>query len=231
MYKIIAYRVGENPANINPLSVKRKWMDDTWNSHAYHCFPVSLTNQLGWGISFPEDISFIWDGISDSSSEHVKVLEGHKYVYTGRANGTISFHTGIRFLTDKNISMFQGPVPNSFIDGVQAFSSIISTSFFDGELPCAMMINKPNVKITISAGTPIVSLMPIDLSKIQDSKIEFDDLKNAPPLNIDVKEYSKEISLINKMGKWSNFYRNATDHLGNKIGEHQVKSIKLHVKD
>ena len=167
----------------------------------------------------------------DASPEHVKVLKGHKYVYTGRANGTISFRTGIRLLTDENTSIWQGPVPNNFIDGIQAFSSIISTSFFDGEFPCAMMITRPNVEITIKANTPIISLIPIDLSEIQNSKIEFDDLKNAPISNIDINSYSAEISLINKNGRWSDFYRNATDHLGNKIGKHQVKSIKLHVKD
>ena len=81
------YKVYPNQsANIQPLSVKREWMDETDEAHAYKCFPVSLTNQLGWGISFPEDISFIWDGISDSQPIHVKVLSGEKYVHTNRSN-------------------------------------------------------------------------------------------------------------------------------------------------
>ena len=43
--------------------VKRNWMDETEEKHAYRCFPLALTNQLGWSISFPEDITFMWDGI------------------------------------------------------------------------------------------------------------------------------------------------------------------------
>ena len=130
MYQIKAYKVNNNPANIEPLSVKREWMDQTYDAHAYKCFPVSLTNQLGWGISFPEDISFIWDGISDSSKDHVKVLKGNKYVYTDRSNATISFKTGLMFKTDEDITLLQMPVPNSFIYGATPFTALISTSFY-----------------------------------------------------------------------------------------------------
>jgi hypothetical protein len=228
MHKIKAYKT-EGFADIFPLSIKRDWMDKTWNAHAYHCFPVGLANQLGWGISFPEDISFIWDGISDSSADHVKVLNGEKYVYTGRSNATISFNTGISFETEKNISLFQMPVPNLPIDGITPFSTLMSTSFYSDSLPCAWMITKPNVEITIKAGTPVVAIIPIDLSSLQDSEIEvFSDLEK-PKLKIDMKSYSKKLYDLNNSGKWSDFYRNATDHEGNKIGEHQVKSIKLKV--
>jgi len=32
---------------------------------------------------------------------------------------------------------------------------------------------------------------------------------------------------INKEGKWSNFYREAINHKGQKIGNHEVKAIRL----
>lgn len=229
MKEIKAYKINEDCANIKPLDIKREWMDNTWNSHAYHCFPVSLANQLGWSISFPEDISFIWDGISDSSPDHVKILKGHKYVYTGRANSTISFHTGIILKTNENVSIFQMPVPNLFLDGVQTLSNIMSTSFYEGEIPCVLMITKPNVEILIKANTPIASFIPIDISEMQNSIISFEDKKFASNNKINSLEYSKAIESINASGKWSDFYRNATDHVGNKIGKHQAKSIKFHV--
>ena len=78
MVKLKAYKTKDLSATILPLSVKRDWMDETWEAHAYKCFPVSLTNQMGWAMSFPEDITFIWDGISDSTPDHVKILAGEK---------------------------------------------------------------------------------------------------------------------------------------------------------
>jgi hypothetical protein len=48
--------------------------------------------------------------------------------------------------------------------------------------------------------------------------------------SIDMNEYSNEIYKLNREGVWADFYRKSVDHKGNKIGEHQVKSIKLHIK-
>ncbi len=228
MHKIKAFK-REGFGQLLPLSVKREWMDNTWEGHAYKCFPVSLTNQLGWGISFPEDITFIWDGVNDSSPEHVKVLAGEKYVSTGRANATISFNTGLMFETDENISLLQMPVPNYPRDGITPFSTIMSTSFYYGELPCAWIITKPNVEITIKANTPIIAILPIDLSDLQNSEIQFYPMSDKKPNLTDMEEYSNTIYEINRSGKWTNFYRNAVDHKNNKLGEHQVKAIRLSV--
>ena len=203
-------------------------MDETWNAHAYHCFPVSLANQLGWGISFPEDITFIWDGISDTSQDHVKILSGKKYVYSDRANATISFKTGLMFKTDENVTLLQMPVPNNFIDGVTPFTTLISTSFYHGDLPCAWRITKPNVEITIKANTPVISIIPIDLEKMQHSEIIIEDSANAPR-SPNSATYAATLSEINKTGRWSDFYRNAVNDLGQTIGKHQLKSIKLKV--
>jgi hypothetical protein len=202
-------------------------MDNTWEAHAYHCFPVSLANGLGWGISFPEDISFIWDGVSDSTPDHVKILKGEKYAYSGRANGTISFKTGLMFKTDSNVSLLSMPAPNYFVPGAQAFTTIISSSFFVGDLPCAWMVTQPNVEITIKAGTPVVAIIPIDLEDLQNSEIEIQDLSTFPAPEFSEQDYGQELYKIQQEGKWADFYRNAKDHLGNIIGKHQVKTIRL----
>ena len=230
MYKIKAYKIREGFANINQPNIKRSWMDNTWEAHAYHCFPVSLGNQLGWTLSFPEDIVFIWDGINDSSPDHVKILKGEKYAYAGRANATISFHTGIAFRTEEDLSLAHLPVPNNFIDGAQAFTTLMSTSFYDGEFPCAWMITRPNIEITIKANTPIVSIVPINLKELNNSEIQFESISLMKTNSIDMNEYSNEIYKLNREGVWADFYRKSVDHKGNKIGEHQVKSIKLHIK-
>jgi hypothetical protein len=229
MVQIKAYKLDKNLADIKQLSVKREWMDATDEAHAYKCFPVSLTNQLGWGISFPEDIVFIWDGISDSTPDHIKIISGDKYAFAGRGNATVSFNTGIVFKTDENASLLTMPVPNYLRDGVQPFTTIISSSFFQQPFPCALRVTRPNVEITIKANTPIFSIIPINLEEIQNSEIIFEDPELLPELNFNPSEYHTEAKRVNMLGKWSNFYRDATDHLGNIIGKHQVKSIKLKV--
>lgn len=236
MHKINVYKTrGKDSALIDQLPVKRDWMDLTHDAHAYKCFPVTLSNSLGFGISFPEDISFIWDGISDSSPGHVKVLSGEKYVSTGRANGTISFNTGLIFKTEKDVTMLHMPVPNMFHDGAQAFTTLISTSFFSGEIPAAWRITKPMTIITIKANTPVVAFMPISLGALQNSELIVDSIENMP-VQSSLVSYNREehIEIVNKTvaaGKWTNFYRDAVDYLGNKIGSHEVKNIRLRVVD
>lgn len=230
MALIKAYKVSDIHANLTPLSVKREWMDDTQNSHAYHCFPVSLTNQMGWGLSFPEDIIFIWDGVSDASPGHVKILAGHKYATPSRANATISFNTGIMFRTDEDTTLFQMPVPNYPRDGISPFSILMTTSFYSKELPCAWQITKANEEITIKANTPIIAIIPLNLSEINNSEIIFEDIKYAKMPDADNSDYSLIGAEINSQGKWTDWYRNAINHLGQKMGSHQVKKFDLTVK-
>lgn len=227
MKNIKVYKTREGYAQVSPLNAKRSWMDETYESHAYKCFPVGLTNQLGWGISFPEDITFIWDGICDSTPNHVKVLAGEKYVYTSRANATISFNTGLMFVTEKNQTLLSMPVPNQFIDGVVPFTTLLSTSFFRGDLPVAWRITRPNVEITIKANTPIISIMPIDLEDMQNSEMILSPIGEISRPEFLEESYSAAVMAANAEGRWTNFYRDATDHKGKKMGEHQVKAIRL----
>jgi hypothetical protein len=229
MYKVKAFYTRKGHGILTSLPIKRPWMDATWDAHAYHCFPVTLANGLGWSVSFPEDIVFKWDGISDSTPDHVKIISGEKYIHTGRANGTISFNTGLMFRTPQDVSLLTMPVPNYFREGFQPFTTLISTSFFKGELPAAARILKANEEVVIEANTPVFAILPVSLGQIQNSEIEFHDLSELQSSDFASAEYSNTVYELNRKGEWSDFYRNATDHLGNLIGEHEVKSIKLRV--
>jgi hypothetical protein len=231
MHSLEAFELREGYGVIEPLSIKREWMDNTFDAHAYKCFPVGLTNQLGWGISFPEDISFIWDGITDSTPEHVTILSGEKYAYPGRANGTISFNCGLMIKSQDHLSLLSMPVPNLFIDGAVPFTTLISSSFFRGELPIAWMITKPNEVITIKAGTPVIAILPINLEELQNSEITYRPYSILPPESFNHQEYGQHVYELNRSGVWSNFYRDAVDHLKNSIGKHQVKAIRLKVNN
>lgn len=230
MYSVKAYRINDNSL-ISQSPVKRDWMENTHEKHAYNCFPVTLTNSLGWTVSFPEDIHFVWDGISDTNANHVKILQGNKYAYSDRSNATLSFNTGIVFNTEENVSLLTMPVPNLFSEDYQIFTTIISTSFFKNEFPIVAKIIAPNKVITIKAGTPIATILPISLSEINNSEIVYDNIKNLKSTHCD-NSYSEEVrSSIISSGKWTNFYRDGVDACGNVLGKHEAKSIRMKVVD
>ena len=230
MHFVDVYKLNENAAELKQLSIKREWMDNTLNKHSYHCFPLTLSNGLGWGLSFSKNISFIWDGIDDTDKDHVTILEGNEYCHTNRANATVSFNTNLVFRTENNLSMLQIPVPNSFRKDILPFTILISTSFYHEALPVAIKILQPNIKITIKAGEPIVSIIPLSLGELQGSTIQFMNIKEMKPYG----GRQERGALQGEMGKtanWSDFYKNATDHKGNKMGSHETMAIQLNVGD
>lgn len=221
-------KLGDTSGLIEPLSATREWMDQTAEKHAYMCFPLSITNRLGWGISFPEDISFIWDGITDTTGDHIKVLKGDKYVYTGRGNATISFRTGLIFKTDENTSTLTMPVPNLFMRGAQPYTTLISTSFYMPELPIAWRMTEPDVEVTIPAGQPVAAVIPISLGNLQEN-YTLEILEQQPDKSYwdEIRKYGDAAQERNAVGDWSKMYRDAIDYNGEKAGSHEVKSLKL----
>lgn len=230
--KVRVYTGSNEYGKIDQLPMQRDWMDTTFDRHAYQCFPVSLSNRMGWGISYPEDIVFIWDGINDSSDDHVKVLAGHKYVHSGRGNRTISFYTDLTFMFPETTSLLTMPVPNQFIRGAQCMTTIISPSALQGELPIAWMITEPNVEIRIPAGTPVAAVMPISLTDLQEYEVSVH--HRRPPYEdndwkMRMKMRGDKSQELNQAGHWTHFYRDAVDHNGDPQGEHETKKIIMKV--
>lgn len=234
MINLEVYRSGPNSANIEPLSGKRQWMDESQEKHAYRCFPLSLSNQLGWSLSFPEDITFMWDGEITTSPDNVKVLEGEKYCSTVRGNATISFNTNLTFRTDSSHSLLSYPVPNYFVDGATPFTTLISTSFFEGQLPVSWRITRPFTPITIKANEPFIAILPVSLTELHSSVAQIKPIDSMKPIHRE-KPLTLEGAIeagkrASENGGWTDYYRDAVDYMGNKLGEHEVKSVKLRVE-
>ena len=66
-----------------------------------------------------------------------------------------------------------------------------------------------------------------EIQEIQGSEINFESMSTMPASQFDSDKYSEIIYDLNRSGVWSNFYRDAVDHLKNAIGKHQVKALRL----
>lgn len=230
--KVSVYKIPNHPVVIEQTQIKRDWMEDTYDRHAYKCFPVSFANSIGWSISFTEDIEFIWDGITDTTPDHVEIIKSPANVCNlGRGNATISFNTGLYFNTDENTSIVSIVPPNYFIDGATPFTSMMSTSFYDEAFPVAWRITRANTKITIPAGVPVATLIPLSISKLSDVELDIYDKTFDPEILEEKKQYLEEWRKISEQGKFSNFYRDAVDHKGEKIGQHEKKALHLKITD
>lgn len=226
-----AYRMGDNNFIVEPLSVRRDWMDATPEKHAYHCYPVTTANTIGWTLSCPEDISFIWNGIIDTTDSTVKILKGEEWCYTGRGQGSVSFKTGLLFRSNKDISLLAMTPPNYFYKGFEVINSLMSTSFYPNELPLAIQARIPNQEITIPAGTPIATILPLSLTSLKDQFIEIDDFVFTKEYLDKQSSYGQASFAKTSQGEWTNWYRDGIDENGNIVGEHEIKNLRLRVVD
>jgi len=217
---------------ISPMSIKRDWMDKTPEKHAYRCFPVTQANMVGWNLSLLEDISFIWNGINDTNSENVKITKGEQLAYSGRGQSTISFNTGLVFRSQETISLFTINPVNYFSDNFETMSSLISTSWLDTPFPLAIKARKANKEITIKSGEPIATIIPVSLTDMDNTSIDvFDYLDPERKREKAQRDYGQAAQEINKVGQWTDWYRDAVNEKGESLGKHETKALRLSVTD
>jgi hypothetical protein len=249
MFNISVEQTPWSNMKITPMSIKRDWMDATSNKHAYHCFPVTNANVIGWNISCLEDISFIWNGINDQTGDNIEILQGGdiadqsydkdgtlvfktNFMYTGRGQSSVSFNTGLYFKTREDLSLFTINPVNYFNNDFETMSSLISTSFLDNPLPLAIKARSANKKTIIKSGTPLATIIPISLGALNNSCIEINEYQDPENKRRDAnKAYGEASQIINQSGKWTDWYRNGLNEKGEIIGRHEVKNLKLSVID
>jgi hypothetical protein len=218
--------------SIEPMSIKRDWMDETSEGHAYRCFPVTQSNVIGWSISCVNDINFIWDGINDQTPEHIKIIKGPEGSYGGRGQSSVSFHTGLVFRTDQDVSLFTINPVNYFSNDFETISSLVSTSFYDNPLPLSIKAKRSNEIVSIKAGTPIATIIPISLSNLNNSCIEIFDYEDKDKKRLQANiSYGAASQVINSSGEWTDWYRDAVNEKQESLGNHEVKVLKLKVED
>ena len=232
MFNISVEKMHGAPFDIAPMSIKRDWMDNTSEGHAYRCFPVTQSNVVGWSIFSKEDIEFVWDGINDQTQDHIEIIKAPEGSYGGRGQSSISFNTGLVFRTEQNVSLFTINPVNYFNDDFETMSNMISTSFYDNPLPLAIKSKSPNKKVLIKSGTPLATIIPISLSELNNTSIKMVEYKDQDRKRIEANiSYGEASQVLNSSGEWTDWYRNAVNEKQESLGSHEVKTLKLGVDD
>lgn len=231
MFNISVEKTKDSIFEINPMSVKRNWMDQTTSKHAYRCFPITQANVVGFSLSCIQDIIFTWDGMNDETADHIKITNPIG-AYAGRGQSSISFSTGLVFRTDDQVSLWTFNPVNYFNDDFETMSNLISTSFYDNQLPLAIKAKRANIDIIIKAGTPIATIVPISLVNLNNTSITIVDYSDPQRAREEAAmKYGAAAQQLNKTGKFTDWYRDAVNEKNESLGSHEVKALKLHVVD
>jgi len=220
MTKVTLTKTTQDAPEIRQSRIKREWMDNTYNKHAYQCLPMTYANVYGWELILPQDVVAQWDG----GNTVPKILEGAEYkgrqIAYGGIIGMVSFSTGWAFGTEDGYETLIGGSPNYMVDGASPLSAIIPSSWWPDEFQMNWMINKIGEPVVFEAGMPFMFFNIFDSTVTNDVEFKVENLWDKPELMNSRQKYG-DMKMKNNQENpwtWTKGIRTGLDADGNSIG-------------
>lgn len=160
-------------------SVKREFLDETWNRHGYHCQPLTTSNLHGWDFYLTQDLEVVWDGISNTEAHHVQIKNGHtlpnglSVAENTTANATVAFNLHCYIETDPDHYLLLSGPPNVFVQGAKPMSALVRSDWFNySSLQFCWQITTPNKTVTFKAGQPFLRIMNYPMNLLESTTVE-----------------------------------------------------------
>jgi hypothetical protein len=126
--KITLYKVEENPLEVRPGIKKRQWMDDTVDSYAYRCLPLTIANCTGWDFLAPCDFIIHWNGSDHKDGLTIEYYDDtQRFADSSFGYGIATFHTGYLVRTSEGVDTYVTGPPNTFYDYMAPCSGVVET--------------------------------------------------------------------------------------------------------
>lgn len=200
--------------------VKRDWMDETYNKHAYQCMPMTVANVMGWELVLKEDLVVQWAG----GNSTVTVLSGGeqdgRQVAFPSIVGIISIGMGWTINTEPGYATWVTGSPNYFIDGAVPLAATIPSSWWPDEVQMNWKITKVNEPVTFPAGTPYCFFTVYPEGLLESVEFEVSNIWDKPDLIESRVKYS-DMKMKNQEENpwtWTKGIKTGLDADGNKIG-------------
>jgi hypothetical protein len=211
----------QNTTTIKQSRVKRDWMDNTHNKHAYQCMPMTLANVYGWEVQIEEDVVVQWDNEQSAP----RILQG-EYTSTGRRQavssitGMISLNVGWAINTDEGYSTWFTGSPNYFHDGAIPLTATLPTSWWPDETQMNWKLTKIGEPITFKAGDPFCFFTVYDNRVVENVDIKVKNLWEDKELLQSRMNYSdlKIKNMKDKPWEWTKGIKTGIDADGKQIG-------------
>lgn len=204
---------------IRQSSVRRDWMDATYNKHVYRCLPLTEANVSGWEVLLQEDVTVIWDG----GNSVPRILSGEfhdtRMLLDCNKIGMCDFHTGWIINPPEGYDIWTTASPNYFIDGAVPLTA--STPFWwPDEQIFVWKLTKVGEPITFPKGSPFAFFQVVRKDVMPSVEFEVTNLWDKPQLMEDRMNYSN--AKIAKMRatpwSWMNSLRSGLNEKGERIG-------------
>jgi Family of unknown function (DUF6065) len=190
---LVCYLTDDRPVDIRPASNRREWMNQTPDSYAYRCLPLSIANAHGWEVRCPVTCEAEWNGGSDKHDIRL-TFEDEENSFMGSKNttttfaeghfgsGILTFTVGVVIRTPPGYDLWvTGPV-NEFKDGIQALSAVIETHWMPFTFTMNWKFTRPHTKVRFEKGEPFCCFFPIEHGVLERINPTFEQISDAPDL-------------------------------------------------
>jgi hypothetical protein len=189
---LIGYLIDDRPVDIRPARNRRKWMNQTPDSYAYRCLPLSIANAHGWEVRCPVTCEAEWNGGSNKGDIQIIFEDGgESFLGTKRiktlveshfGSGILTFNVGVIISTSPGYDLWvTGPV-NEFKDGIQALSAVIETYWMPFSFTMNWKFTRPNLKVRFEKGEPFCFFFPIEHGLLEQFNPKFKQVSENPDL-------------------------------------------------
>ena len=222
-------RTHQNPPEIKQSRLKRDWMDDAYNKHAYQCLPMTVANVSGWELVLQQDVVVEWDG----SNNPPKVLEGEflnsRSVVIPSIIGIMSFATGWAFGTEEGYSTYISGSPNYFVDGAVPLSATIPSFWWPDEFNMNWKITKINEPVIFPKGMPFMHFTIVKNDLLESVKFKVENLWDKPDLMDQRMSYGEAKMKKNQEEPWTwmKGIKTGLNEKGERIGPASSGLLKL----
>lgn len=229
MTKLTLTKTHQNPPEIKQSRLKRDWMDDTYNKHAYKCLPLSAANVNGWELILQQDVVVQLD----HEQAVPRVLQGEflngRPIVVPSIVGIISFTTGWAINTEEGYDTWVTGSPNYFVDGAVPLTATIPSFWWPDEFNMNWKITKIGEPVIFKEGTPFMFFNIYPNKLLPSVDIEIENLWDKPDLMERRQSYgnAKMEKVKNEPWTWMNGIRSGLDENGNRIGPKHEGLVKL----
>ena len=221
---------------IEPASIRREWMDKTYNKLAYKCTPLLDAMSNGWEIKLPQDVVVKWNGISEGlegeNPHNISIISGEFYkgmkiASTDTGVGAVTFIFGLVAETDDDHYLTISGPPNYIFNDAQPLTGLLrSNRFMDHPLQITWKINTANKEILFPKGMPIcfISIHKKNTTEMTDVEIKPSDKEKRTRFDkytLMRSQYFED----NGQYEWPQFYKNGIDENGNKVDKSITKRV------
>jgi hypothetical protein len=228
MINVTLTRTHQNPPEIKKGSVRRSWMDETYQKHAYKCLPLTEANTSGWEVLLQQDVVVQWDG----GYSVPRVLSGETMTFSVGGStyersivqpsiiGIMSFNVGWTFSTPENIATWVSGSPNYFIDGAVPLTAHIPSSWWPDEFNMNWKITTVGQPVRFPAGMPFMFFQFYDTRLMPAVDFTVENYWDKPDLMQERSRYgeAKARKMTEQPWTWMGGIRTGLNENGERIG-------------